>query len=129
VLHKCANPGCWAQFRYLHQGKLFEIEIQYFDGPAGRVRENLVNRKGQVERCWLCDRCAARMALRLDPQQGVVMVSSPGDSEVVVTTPILQSSLKAAARIARVLVRPLDLDLARVKRRHAVELILQREVA
>jgi len=27
VLHKCANPVCAAQFRYLHQGWLFEVRF------------------------------------------------------------------------------------------------------
>ena len=36
VLHKCANPVCCAQFRYLNQGKLSEVEIQYVESNFGR---------------------------------------------------------------------------------------------
>jgi len=122
VLHKCANPVCCAQFRYLHQGKLFEVEIQYFESRSGNGRGNLYSRKGQVERCWLCDRCAAGMALRLDPQQGVAIVSSPGDGEEVVTSVILQSRSQAAGGIARALVRPLDVDSwGKAKRDNRIE--------
>lgn len=97
MLHKCANPVCCAQFRYLHQGKLFEVEIQYFESPSGNGRGKLFNRKGEVERCWLCDKCATRVALRLDPQHGVVIVSSTGKGEEVVKRATLQLSPKAAA--------------------------------
>ena len=31
MLHKCANPVCSAQFLYLPQGRLFEVEIQPFE--------------------------------------------------------------------------------------------------
>ncbi len=129
MLHKCANPACCAQFRYLHQGKLFEVEIQYFDNLSGNGRGNLCNRKGQVERCWLFDWCVTRMALRVDPQHGVAIVSSPGDGEKVVTRAILQSRPTAAGRIARVLVRPLDLDFTGAKRKRAIELNVKRRTA
>ena len=33
------------------------------------------NGKGHVERCWLCDECAAHITLRCDARRGVVMVS------------------------------------------------------
>ena len=107
--------------------KLFEVEIQYFESPSGNGRGNLCKRKGLVERCWLCDRCAAGMALRLDPQQGLVIVSSNGDGGEVVTRAILQLGPKAA-RTARVLVRPLDLKLKGAKRREAIELNVTRRL-
>jgi hypothetical protein len=99
VLQKCANPMCYAQFRYQHQGKLFEVEIQYRNG------------KGHVEWCWLCDQCAARVSLRFDPGQGLVMVRPLALSEEVVPTAFLQSSGRNVAEILRILIRPLDLNL------------------
>ncbi len=131
VLHKCANPVCCAQFRYLHQGKLFELEIQYVESTLGDAQGKLGNGKGHIERCWLCDQCAAHIALRFDRRRGLVMVSSLGGSEEALTTAIPQSSPKAAAGIARVLIRPLELDLTISPRRKATsELnIRRREIA
>ena len=118
VLHKCANPVCCAQFRYLHQGKLFEVEIQYSESPSADNQGKPGNGKGHLERCWLCDQCAANIALRFDRQRGLVIVSLLSDSEEVVTA-ISQSSGKAAADIARVMIRPLELDLTVSSRRKA----------
>ena len=50
MLHKCANPVCCAQFRYLNQGKLFEVEIQYVESTLGDGQGKLGNGKGHVER-------------------------------------------------------------------------------
>jgi len=116
------------EFRYLHQGKLFEVEIQYVERPSGS-QGKLGNGKGHVERCWLCDQCAAHIVLRFDRQRGLVVVSSFEDSKEAPTTAILQTSGKAAAGIARVLVRPLDLDLdltVSTKRKAASKSSMQR---
>jgi hypothetical protein len=72
VLNKCANPACSAQFRYLHQGKLFEVEVQYAESPPSDRPTKPDNGKGHVERCWLCDDCAAHITLRFDALRGVV---------------------------------------------------------
>ena len=127
VLQNCANPGCGAQFRYLHEGKLFEIEIQYFDSPSANDQGKLANGKGQIERCWLCDECAAYIALRFDRQRGVVMVSSFGDSDEKPV--ILHSNGRAAAEIERVLIRPLDLDLSVRRKATSESKVRMREIA
>ena len=36
MLHKCANPACDARFRYLRQGRLFEVETHYRDGASDK---------------------------------------------------------------------------------------------
>jgi hypothetical protein len=118
VLQECANPACCAQFRYLNQGKLFEVEIEYVESTLEDAQGKLGNGKGHIERCWLCDQCAAHIALRFD-RRGLVMLSSLGGSEEPLTTAIPQSSPKAAAGIARVLIRPLELDLTISPRRKA----------
>ena len=120
VLNKCANPACSALFRYLHQGKLFEVEIQYAESPAGGGQAKAVHGKGHAERCWLCDDCAAHVTLRFDSQRGEVMVSSFRSSEETLTTLFTQSNGGPAARIVRVLIRPLDLELRASTRRRAV---------
>ena len=76
---------------------------------------------------------SALHTLRCDSTDGggLVMVSSLGGSEEALTTAIPQSSPKAAAGIARVLIRPLELDLTISPRRKATsELnIRRREIA
>lgn len=68
MISKCANPGCHAVFRYLHEGKLFEFEMR-----SEAVRE--------IECFWLCDTCASTMTLFLEPEtQEVVIV--PLDNDV-----------------------------------------------
>ncbi len=128
MLNKCANPVCSAQFRYLHQGKLFEVEVQYSESPS-RGQSKAGNGKRHAERCWLCDECAAHITLRFDARRGVVMVSSLKGSEEALTTASLQSNGGAVAGIARVLVRRLDRDLeltTSTKRKAAGELSVRR---
>jgi len=107
MLQKYANPACRAQFRYLHEVRLFEVEFQYSARPAGNGQSK-VNGPGNVERWWLGDHCAAHIALRYDPRQGLLMVSTFEDSEKVLTTTVFQS--RAAGEVGKVLIRPLDLD-------------------
>jgi hypothetical protein len=110
VLGKCANPVCHIPFRYLHQGKLLEVEIQYSEG-------RLSNGKGYVERCWLCDQCSAHIALQFDSRRGVLLLSSLGERGEVIATSILPFGGKLATEIARVLIRPSDLTLKLSPRR------------
>jgi hypothetical protein len=117
VLRKCANPVCYVPFRYLHQGKLFEVEIQYSECPCGKGTSS--NGKRYVERYWLCDQCAAHIALQPDSQRGVVLISSLEESREVATTLTLQFHPRGGAEIARVLIRPSDLTLTLSKRRKA----------
>ena len=126
VLQKCANPACCAQFRYLHQGKLFEIEIEYFNSPSEADQVRLGNGRGRIERCWLCDQCADYMTLRVDRERRGVIVYSFADYD---QKPVmLQSNGRPVAEIQRILIRPLDLQA--VRRKAASELqVKTREVA
>jgi hypothetical protein len=124
VLRKCANPVCYVPFRYLHQGKLVEVEIQYRECFCGKG--TFSNGKRCVERCWLCDPCAAHIALQFDPRRGVVLMSCPGEAGGVATTSILFHG-RDGAEIERVLIRPSDLTLTLSTRRKAAsELELRR---
>jgi len=49
VLSKCAHPACFAQFRYLRQGKVFKVRMP---SPAYRRGEH------RIEYFWLCENCA-----------------------------------------------------------------------
>ncbi len=55
MLSKCANPACSARFLYLHEGKIFylELELGLADDPSAR----------RVERFWLCGNCARSMTV------------------------------------------------------------------
>ena len=56
MLAKCSNPSCSAQFRHLHEGRLFRLESDRTVGEIDVAR---------VEYFWLCDRCAPAMTLHL----------------------------------------------------------------
>ncbi len=49
MLSKCANPTCFARFRYLHQGRIYKVRM-----PLDRAG----NSHHKVENFWLCDRCS-----------------------------------------------------------------------
>ena len=136
MLHKCANPVCAAQFRYLHQGWLFEVEIHHFEGLPGDSRAKSRSGTRHVERWWLCEPCARRVSLQFDSRLGLVMVSSVEGSIQVVTTAVQPSNLQPSnpgpsrpqsseqgtgAGIARILIRPLDLDRTSWTQRRARE--------
>jgi hypothetical protein len=74
VLSKCANPGCPAPFRYLHEGKLFRMEVE----SAGNGRPDFgadteLKKPGRrVEFFWLCEKCAAQVTLNFEKGGGVI---------------------------------------------------------
>ena len=52
MLSKCANPACFARFRYLRQGKIFKIE-RHTSPSEGRRK---AGGRG-IEHFWLCESC------------------------------------------------------------------------
>jgi hypothetical protein len=46
MIARCANPGCFNEFRYLHQGKLY-------------VRHS--REKSSPQLLWICEACARTM--------------------------------------------------------------------
>lgn len=119
MLHKCANPVCCAQFRYLHEGKVFEVETQYSRDHPGGADGTPAGVKGDVERYWLCDQCAPHIVLRFDARRGLVTVSSLQNLGRPVATALPQLSPGASFETARVLIRPLDLTFDSLDRRKA----------
>jgi hypothetical protein len=78
MLYKCANEACSAPFRRLREGKLFQVETEYFT-PANSL-EPLQRRQRpwrRVEHYWLCDACCAHITLTFDRQRGVITVPLP----------------------------------------------------
>jgi hypothetical protein len=59
MLAKCANPACSAPFRYLHEGKLFRLDL----GAGPPARSGHMPR--QLQYFWLCERCARTMTLEM----------------------------------------------------------------
>ena len=71
MLSKCANSSCSNSFLYLHDGKLFhmdvivENEVPQLDGKKHARR---------IEYFWLCNECAASMTLSYRDGVGVVAI-------------------------------------------------------
>jgi len=74
MVAKCANPECTVPFLYLHEGKLFRVDMPSATHPPDSV-VNASDRKPvrKVEFFWLCSGCAARMTLNLDEVAGVTV--------------------------------------------------------
>ncbi len=70
MLSKCANPACSQPFRYLRDGKLFEIETRVGSDPA--VGERKPGRR--VEFFWLCGQCSTELTVINDKDQGVITI-------------------------------------------------------
>ena len=72
MIAKCANPACGAPFRYLREGRIFQVDL---DASGHRVvGPFLVSDSGgphRLEHFWLCGACAQRMTLAVDPERGV----------------------------------------------------------
>jgi len=71
MLSKCANPGCPAPFRYLHQGKLFRLDTGT-EHPSTKNSEKPVR---HLEFFWLCEECAARLTLDYKQGVGITLIS------------------------------------------------------
>ena len=78
MLYKCANESCNAPFRRLREGKLFQVETEFF---SGHDASSHAARKGRptsrVEHYWLCDACSRFVTLRFDRARGVITVPLP----------------------------------------------------
>lgn len=77
MLHKCANASCNAPFRRLREGKLFQVETEYFVGPGPASHARRTRPARRVEHYWLCDACSPFVTLTFDRGRGVVAVPLP----------------------------------------------------
>ena len=68
MLSKCANPACSAHFRYLRQGRIFNID------RGTSSSEKNASPIHRIERFWLCERCAQTLSVVLE--NGVVTTRS-----------------------------------------------------
>ncbi len=65
MLSKCANPGCSHPFLYLHEGKLFRVDVprQQISDAAGSMDIEQRKLPQRVEYFWLCDSCASHLTI------------------------------------------------------------------
>jgi hypothetical protein len=62
LLSKCANPICVTPFRYMREGRIFNVQIR-----SGSHREPV-----KIEHFWLCEKCAK--TLKVVFERGAVSV-------------------------------------------------------
>lgn len=78
MLYKCANDACNVPFRRLREGKLFQVETEYY---ASHGATTTTSRKARpwrrVEHYSLCDACSPFVTLTFDGERGVVTVPLP----------------------------------------------------
>lgn len=72
MLSKCANPACSTPFRYLRDGKLFEIEsgVGSENSTFGAKKPNR-----RVEFFWLCGQCSADFTVIKNNEEGAITIS------------------------------------------------------
>ncbi len=71
MISKCANPNCGAPFRYLREGKLFQLYTGSQPASAGGTDAKTSR---QMEYFWLCGRCAATLRLEFQKKNGAAIV-------------------------------------------------------
>jgi len=74
MLSKCSNPDCSTLFRYLHEGKLFRIELDVANEATG-INPEAKKPVRRTEFFWLCRECSAEMTL--DFKKGVGVRTRP----------------------------------------------------
>ncbi len=71
MLSKCANASCSNSFLYLHDGKLFRMDV-IVENQTQRPDEKKHSRR--IEYFWLCNECSASMTLSYRDGSGVVAI-------------------------------------------------------
>ena len=56
MLAKCANPICGAHFRYLNQGRIFNVPVYESETRASSGPQ-------RIEHFWLCSTCYVTLTL------------------------------------------------------------------
>lgn len=69
MMSKCANPSCSSVFRYLRDGKLFQVPA----GASPKIASNsdLPKSPTRDEFFWLCGECSREFTIMVDPVEGV----------------------------------------------------------
>jgi hypothetical protein len=64
MLSKCLNPICSASFRYLREGRIYNLEIPVSPAAPGPAKRR--------ELFWLCSQCSSTMIVVLRHGSGAV---------------------------------------------------------
>jgi hypothetical protein len=76
MVSTCANPGCFASFHRLQEGRLFVFDPRDRKPPQSE-------RDARLQFYWLCEKCAERLTLAIDPADHVLCIARPeGQPEV-----------------------------------------------
>lgn len=90
MLAKCANPICGAHFRYLNQGRIYNVPIYSADERSCLWPE-------RVEHFWLCSICCVTLTLTLREGKAEVRERYPLLTDGAPEAPIPPISRTAAA--------------------------------
>ena len=75
MLAKCANPACSATSHYLHEGKLFPVELRGDSATVEPGTDPELRGTPLHFRCfWLCSPCSRVMTIEPDGKGGVSIV-------------------------------------------------------
>lgn len=69
MMSKCANPNCSSVFRYLRDGKLFQVPAGA--SPKGGSDSDIAKVPARDEFFWLCGECSRQLTIIVDPIEGV----------------------------------------------------------
>ena len=83
MVSKCANPGCKARFRYLHEGRLFTVPLlSNWDREGASWEQTSCG----LEYVWLCSACLSQMDVHIEPGNSPhwsLVFKSTGTREIV----------------------------------------------
>jgi hypothetical protein len=66
----CANPDCRAEFRYLHDGKIFSLEPRLVAAADADFQASTA----PTEHFWLCGACSRIMTLVFDAVRKAMVI-------------------------------------------------------
>ncbi len=74
MLSKCANPACLSPFLYLHEGTIFNIEVE---GEPAVNSDGSITRARRLEHYWLCGECARSMTVVYEQGRVITRLARP----------------------------------------------------
>lgn len=99
MLYKCANEACAVPFRRLREGKLFQVETEYFHADGEDSPKTHSRPWRRIEHYWLCDSCSSFVTLTFDRERGVVTVPLPNGVGRKIVTVIPPDERDAARHV------------------------------
>ena len=76
MLSKCANPSCSAEFRYLHQGKVFFFKAAKINDLVSS-RVDFAGRHDHLHYAWLCNKCVRKFDVVIDSDNNIRITPRP----------------------------------------------------